>query len=300
MKFLIVDDSRAVQTIIRRALERTGAEGLEFKMASDGEQAMDMVPQWQPDLIITDWHMPTMSGIELLQLLRQTGFGHVKVGFVTTETSARNLDEAKKNGALFVINKPCTDDELQQAVYSVFPQMRPRTTKEAKPAAAPVALPKGVCSPGNLLNHIQNELKLSVTLTSVLRKPMAELNGPLIVGIYKAQDTANIAGVSLLDKKAALLIGGTLSGWTIKDCLARINDDNLHTSITEQAVSFLSRGAATFFDGNHAGNLVMSASNVVKRPSEKLSAVIESSATRYDYLISQSEFGNGLISLIST
>jgi CheY-like chemotaxis protein len=299
MKFLIVDDSRAVQTIIRRALERTGVEGLEFKTANDGEQAMELVPQWQPDLIITDWHMPTMSGIELLQLLRQTGFGHVKVGFVTTETSARNLEEAKKNGALFVINKPCTDDELQNAVYSVFPQMRPRTKKEA-PAAAPVAKTVGVCSPSNLLQHLQNELKLSVTLTSVLRKPMAELNGPLIVGIYKAQDTANIAGVSLLDKKAALLIGGTLSGWSVKDCLARINDENLHTSIAEQAVSFLTRGADHFFDGNVAGKLVMSASNVVKRPSEKLSTVIESSATRYDYLISQSEFGNGLISLIST
>jgi CheY-like chemotaxis protein len=71
MKFLIVDDSRAVQTIIKRILENTGYREIELRTALNGDEALAILEGWQPDLVLTDWHMPGMTGLELLQTIRQ-------------------------------------------------------------------------------------------------------------------------------------------------------------------------------------------------------------------------------------
>jgi CheY-like chemotaxis protein len=57
MKFLIVDDSRAVQTIIKRILENTGYREIELRTALNGDEALAILEGWQPDLVLTDWHM---------------------------------------------------------------------------------------------------------------------------------------------------------------------------------------------------------------------------------------------------
>ena len=57
LKFLVVDDSRAIQAIIRRAIVKCGYDPVEIKTALDGEQALDIIESFVPDLIITDWHM---------------------------------------------------------------------------------------------------------------------------------------------------------------------------------------------------------------------------------------------------
>lgn len=109
MNILIVDDSPAIQTIVRRALEKEGFADHEFRTANSGMAALDIIESWVPDLVLTDWHMPGMGGLELLQVLRQTHGTSMVIGFVTTESVKDRLDEAVRNGAAFVLPKPFSD-----------------------------------------------------------------------------------------------------------------------------------------------------------------------------------------------
>ena len=122
---LIVDDSRAMQAIIRRVLESSGIGDVDILTVGCGDDALKVLPGFMPQLVITDMHMPSMSGIELLQALRQSGARHVPVGFVTTETSAELIDQAQASGASFVLNKPFRDEDLVRVVREALRGSQP-------------------------------------------------------------------------------------------------------------------------------------------------------------------------------
>ena len=115
MKLMIVDDSRTMRLLIRRALRQSGYGTAEVKEASNGREAADMVDEFAPDLVLCDWNMPEMTGIELLKELRERN-SRVKFGFVTSEGSDEIRTEAASNGALFVITKPFTPQAFETAL----------------------------------------------------------------------------------------------------------------------------------------------------------------------------------------
>ena len=84
MKILIVDDSRAMRRIVQRTIRQAGLGKHEFVEAADGKEALTVAEAESPDLILSDWHMPDMSGMEFLVALRATGDKTV-FGFVTSE-----------------------------------------------------------------------------------------------------------------------------------------------------------------------------------------------------------------------
>jgi len=137
-RFLIVDDSRAIQAIVRRVVESCQYPDAEIRVASNGEDALNMLETYRPQLVITDWHMPKVSGLELLQSMRQSGLMDIKVGFITTESSETMLNQARISGASFVINKPFRDDILIQHVRDAVPM--PETGGKAAPAPQPEAV----------------------------------------------------------------------------------------------------------------------------------------------------------------
>ncbi len=116
MKILVVDDSKAMRAIVKRSLaslERfSGAEILE---AADGRQALETCEQEAPDLVISDWNMPEMSGIELLQALGGEG-GRPTFGFVTSESTPEMHERARASGAAFLVSKPFTPESLGGAL----------------------------------------------------------------------------------------------------------------------------------------------------------------------------------------
>lgn len=137
-RFLIVDDSRAIQAIVRRVVESCQYPDAEIRVASNGEDALNMLETYRPQLVITDWHMPKVSGLELLQSMRQSGLMDIKVGFITTESSETMLNQARISGASFVINKPFRDDILIQHVRDAVPM--PEAGGKAAPAPQPEAV----------------------------------------------------------------------------------------------------------------------------------------------------------------
>ncbi|MGN6131491.1 MAG: response regulator [Nocardioidaceae bacterium] len=118
MKILIVDDSRVMRQIVTRTLRQAGYSGHELVEATDGYEGLQAVQQHGPDLVLSDWNMPEMTGIELLQALRAQGL-MVPFGFVTSEGSPEMVTRAADAGALFVITKPFTAETFRDALDPV-------------------------------------------------------------------------------------------------------------------------------------------------------------------------------------
>jgi two-component system chemotaxis response regulator CheY len=118
MQILVVDDSKAMRSIVMRAVRQAGYD-VQFVEACNGAEALQTIRAKTPNLVLADWNMPEMSGIELLQALRKEG-NQVRVGFVTSESDASARDLAFQSGASFMINKPFTPDALKAALGPVM------------------------------------------------------------------------------------------------------------------------------------------------------------------------------------
>jgi two-component system chemotaxis response regulator CheY len=119
MRILIVDDSRAMRMIVARTLRLAGYDDHELVEASNGLQALEAVAAEPPDVVLCDWNMPEMSGLELLTSLRSAGWS-VPFGFVTSEASAQMRVTAMEAGAMFLIAKPFTAEDFQEALDPVL------------------------------------------------------------------------------------------------------------------------------------------------------------------------------------
>lgn len=108
---LIVEDSRVIRKISRHIVESLGMIAAE---AEDGQQALACCQAAMPDLILLDWNMPVMDGIEFLHALRADPNGaSPKVVFCTTEYDASHIREAIAAGADEYVMKPFDHETLQ-------------------------------------------------------------------------------------------------------------------------------------------------------------------------------------------
>jgi two-component system chemotaxis response regulator CheY len=119
MKILVADDSRVMRQIVIRTLRQAGFEGHEVIEAADGKQARDSVLSEKPDLVVSDWNMPEMTGIQVLGALRAAG-NSVPFGFVTSECTPEMQNAAEQAGAIFFIVKPFTPERFKEALSSVL------------------------------------------------------------------------------------------------------------------------------------------------------------------------------------
>jgi two-component system, chemotaxis family, chemotaxis protein CheY len=119
MKILIVDDSTAMRMIVRKTLRQAGFDGHEISEADDGTKALAAIKASAPDLVLSDWNMPNMTGIELLEALVKSG-SKITFGFVTTEATPDMRQRALGAGARFLISKPFTPDSFKEALGGII------------------------------------------------------------------------------------------------------------------------------------------------------------------------------------
>ena len=119
MKILIVDDSKAMRMIVTRTLRQAGFADHDYLEAADGSEGLAIVAAERPDLVLSDWNMPEVSGIEFLQKLRAAG-DDTRFGFVTSESTDAMRQLAAESGALFLIAKPFTADTFADALSGVL------------------------------------------------------------------------------------------------------------------------------------------------------------------------------------
>jgi two-component system chemotaxis response regulator CheY len=114
MKILIVDDSKAMRMLVKRALRQAGVDG-DTVEAENGAEALEVCRAEAPSLILSDWNMPEMDGLTFLRELRKSG-DTTRFGFVTSNATADMRHEAVEAGASFFITKPFTPDSIEAAL----------------------------------------------------------------------------------------------------------------------------------------------------------------------------------------
>lgn len=108
---LIVDDSRVIRRVSRHIVETLGLAAQE---AEDGRAALDHCLAEMPDVILLDWNMPVMNGIEFIHELRSSPGGAApKVVFCTTENDPQHIRAAIAAGADEYVMKPFDQETLQ-------------------------------------------------------------------------------------------------------------------------------------------------------------------------------------------
>jgi two-component system chemotaxis response regulator CheY len=114
---LIVDDSRVIRKVSRHIVE-----SFEFEVseAENGQDALAQCKEALPDLILLDWNMPVMNGIEFIGALRRlSGGSQPKVVFCTTENDVAHIREAIEAGADEYVMKPFDHDTLQMKLQLI-------------------------------------------------------------------------------------------------------------------------------------------------------------------------------------
>lgn len=114
---LVIDDSDVIRKVVRRMLERA-----QFRVseAVSGQDALERCVPSEPDLILVDWHMPGMSGMEFLAALRQAEGGRRSYAiYCTTEYDPVDISRAFETGADNYLMKPFSRGELMTVMFEV-------------------------------------------------------------------------------------------------------------------------------------------------------------------------------------
>ena len=111
MRALVVDDSRAMRLILSRVLRERGCDVAE---AADGREALDALGAGPlPDVLLVDWNMPVMNGLELVQAVRhEAAYAGVRIVMVTTESESTHVMQAIEAGADEYLFKPFTPEAV--------------------------------------------------------------------------------------------------------------------------------------------------------------------------------------------
>jgi two-component system chemotaxis response regulator CheY len=115
MKFLVVDDSSTMRRIIKNSLKRIGFE--DIVEAENGRDALEKLTD--VDIILTDWNMPEMDGLEFVKRIRASD-SKIPILMVTTNAAKDDIVEALKNGVNNYIVKPFTPETLKEKVEAVL------------------------------------------------------------------------------------------------------------------------------------------------------------------------------------
>ena len=114
---LVVDDSKVIRKVARHILETLD---FEVREAGDGREALDSCLADVPDVILLDWNMPVMSGMDFLRALKDSDLPvRPKVVFCTTENDVAHIREAIEAGADEYVMKPFDHDTLQMKLQLI-------------------------------------------------------------------------------------------------------------------------------------------------------------------------------------
>jgi two-component system chemotaxis response regulator CheY len=118
---LIVDDFLTMRRIVRKILRDLDFE--DIIEAEDGSAALDVLKRTKVDLIVSDWNMPRMTGLELLKEVRSTdSIKDTPFLMVTAEAQKENIVEAVKARVSNYIVKPFTAATLEEKLVKILPR----------------------------------------------------------------------------------------------------------------------------------------------------------------------------------
>ncbi|HEX6413146.1 MAG TPA: response regulator [Burkholderiales bacterium] len=114
-----VEDDEDIQRIVRTSLERIGK--MTVALVTDPTQAIGVMAEFRPDLVMLDWMMPVMDGPTLFRQMKlRPETSGLPVVFITARASQRDLDELKVLGAAGTISKPFSPKDLPEQLRAIW------------------------------------------------------------------------------------------------------------------------------------------------------------------------------------
>jgi len=142
MKVLIAEDSNTMRGIVREMMRRLGYN--EIVEAEDGQQAWEQLNQGSFDLLLTDWNMPRMSGLELLQKVRESpDLAEIPVVMLTTRNNKEDIVSAMKAGINNYVTKPCKPTQLKEKIDKALIHAKKKNKQPVVTQRDPEELIKG-------------------------------------------------------------------------------------------------------------------------------------------------------------
>ena len=118
---LLVDDYEFIRTILERMLQQLGYQNL--CMAVDGLEALNLLRSQPIDLVITDYHMPEMDGIDLFRSMQQDPvLAKIPVLLISGVPTEKFVTQALAPGIQSTLNKPFRAEQLDQEIQSLLTQ----------------------------------------------------------------------------------------------------------------------------------------------------------------------------------
>ena len=117
MRILVVDDSKVARAVLKKILGEIGHD--DVAEASDGAEALDCLQRETYDLVITDWNMPNLDGLGLVQAMQETA-KDMPVLMVSSESYFNRIVEVMRAGAEGYIRKPFTAEALRAKITEVL------------------------------------------------------------------------------------------------------------------------------------------------------------------------------------
>jgi two-component system chemotaxis response regulator CheY len=120
MDVLVVDDAATMRRIVKGLLRELGIKNI--REAENGSTALDELRKKKADLVVSDWNMPIMNGLDLLRAIRQDNdLKSTPVLMVTAEAKKENIVEALQAGVSNYIVKPFNAKTLEEKLSKIFP-----------------------------------------------------------------------------------------------------------------------------------------------------------------------------------
>lgn len=287
-KFLIVDDSRAIQSIIKRVIESCDYPNLEIRSASDAEAAMDILEKYTPDLIITDWHMPKISGLEFCQHVCQTYNNRIPIGFITTESNMDKIESAYKSGAKFVINKPFQDIDLKTYLMKFVPF----SSDEPAPEKVSEEL-------ASVMTVLSSMLKgQAFTLEPCPELKLTDFSENNLIGLFGENGkTPPVNALAIMEMSAVGML------WSLNNdqpamVQSFIKNGTASNDQLDEARKFMDEFGAGMSISHKNGPLKLARSSIVSRQFPRLEMSLKTNEGRADYKLNVPGIGAGYITYI--
>lgn len=120
-KIMIVDDSSPMRAVIIKTIKAAGFGGAVFFQARDGQEALEILEREDVDLIMTDYNMPHLNGLELIDRVKHNEkLRKIPVVAVTTDGNPRRIIEFIEKGASDYVRKPFTPEVISEKLKRIL------------------------------------------------------------------------------------------------------------------------------------------------------------------------------------
>ncbi|QTL36412.1 response regulator [Pseudoalteromonas viridis] len=268
MKVLIVDDSHATCEIIRRALQQFEYRKLLLRCASRVDEAMTLIADWQPQIILTDWHMPDKTGIELLETLR-VSHPELPVAMISTVDDTAQVEYATSLGCAFFLSKPFSDDALRSAIMPLVLELEANEMigeDDAVPLREELALPKT-----DMLERLmQKNISDSLVLKPIQAQQLDESKVPCVMVVYAERGSQKPRVIGVLDVYAVCVLASSLQVIPQEEAHKAIHLNEVNPEIMAACKEALAKTTYAFLDKQSKMSLFVRSCTVLYQSHPKL------------------------------